>query len=165
MKSILFFLLMSLFISCKQDVEPYLTGYEKFRPDMLNLLSKVDKEELDSTNLIVDKYLKGTAFLSCRFCLLEVAEFSLVKDFCKRHPKCLVKILDRILKGEGLNLIFIKLFKELYPVEFQKLLDKEGVVLVPESEITDETPEWIKYKEFSLPFETYVIAYINLTKI
>lgn len=165
MKTFFFVIVISFFFSCKQDTEPYLSGYEKFRPDVENLLKGVSVNCSDSISFILDNYKKSILPLSCVGCFIEISEFGKVKEFCKRHPESLVNVLERALKDTGLNLAFIALFKELHPVEFQKLLDKEGVVLVPKSEITIETPEWIKYKEYTLPFETYVSTYLNLRKM
>lgn len=165
MKTIIFVLLLNFFFSCKQDNEPYLSGYEKFRPDVEVLLKSVSGSCSDSISSILDNYNTHTLHLSCVACLIEISEFGKVKGFCKRHPESLANVLEGALRDTGFNLAFIALFKELYPVEFQKLLDKEGVVLIPKSEITIETPEWIKYKEYTLPFEAYVSAYLNLMKM
>jgi hypothetical protein len=167
MKNISALTLLFLFC-CNHEISSqtqYLPEYQKYQRPVAFKMGVLNKTIADSARVILDEYLHDIAIYSCTWCVAEGKVFEPVAGFTKRHPESLILVLDRSLQGTGLTWGFRVLFRELYPVQYQALLKKANIELLPESEIKNEEQRWQNQsKEYSLAFNLLADEYLAIIK-
>jgi hypothetical protein len=148
------------FICCHRKISSqaqYMPEYKKYQHPVAARMKVVDKNIADTASIILNRYLHRISIYSCTWCVAEGEVFQPVAAFVKQHPESLVFILDSALSGTALTWGFRVLFKQMYPVQYKKVLQKANIVLPAASDIQTENQRWQnQVKEYSLPF--YLLA-------